>query len=89
MFAFGGLETAFCWVLLGALFWKRATKAGALASMIGGTAAYCTAMATGFKVFGLHQITIGLTVALLLMVVVSLATKRPERAKLEPFFPSA
>ena len=87
MFAFGGLETAFCWVLVMGLFWKRATKAGALASMAGGTLAYCACMALGFKLFGLHQIVIGISVSLLLMVVVSLLTKREDEQSLELFFP--
>ena len=87
MFAFGGLETAFCWVLVGGLFWKRANKVGALLSMGGGTLAYCVAMALGFKIAGLHQITIGITVALLLMVVGSLVAKPTEKQALEPFFP--
>ena len=86
MFAFGGLETAFCWVLVMGLFWKRATKAGALASMAGGTLAYCACMALGFKLFGLHQIIIGISVSLLLMVVVSLLTKREDEQSLELFF---
>ena len=87
MFAFGGLETAFCWVLVGALFWKRANKTGALLSMAGGTLAYCVAMAAGFKIFGLHQITIGIVVALVLMVAGSLAGEQTDRAALEAFFP--
>ena len=87
MFAFGGLETAFCWVLVGALFWKRANATGALLSMGGGTLAYCVAMALGFKIAGLHQITIGITVALVLMIVGSLATKPTEKGALEAFFP--
>ena len=87
MFAFGGLETAFCWVLVMGLFWKRATKAGALASMAGGTLAYCACMALGFKLFGLHQIVIGISVSLLLMVVVSLLTKQEGEESLELFFP--
>ena len=88
MFAFGGLETAFVWVFVGALFWKRANKAGALAAMVGGTAIYCITMAMGFKIAGLHQITIGITVALILMIVVSLATKPQPKQELEVFFPS-
>jgi len=88
MFAFGGLETAFCWVLVGALFWKRATSVGALLSMGGGTLAYCVTMALGFKIAGLHQITIGIVVALVLMVVGSLASKPTSDEALEPFFPS-
>ena len=88
MFAFGGLETAFSCVLVFGLFWKRATKTGALLSMVGGTLAYCVAMAVGFKVAGLHQITIGIMVALVLMVVGSLASKPADDEHLETFFPS-
>lgn len=89
MFAFGGLETAFCWVFVGALFWKKATKQGALLSMVGGTLTYCLCMAIGFKIFGLHQIVIGITVSLVLMVVGSLLSKRrtEDEKHLEAFFP--
>ena len=90
MFAFGGLETAFFWVLVCGLFWKRAGKWGALLSMIGGTASYCLCMALGFKVMGLHQIVIGITVAGVLMVVGSLIERRDaaeEKLMREVFFP--
>ena len=87
MFAFGGLETAFAWVLVFGLFWKRANAGGALLSMGGGVLAYCVTMAVGFKIAGLHQITIGITVALVLMVVGSLVCKSTEKSALEPFFP--
>ena len=86
MFAFGGLETAFCWTFVGALFWKRANKTGALWGMVLGVAAYCICMALGFKIFGLHQITIGLTVALIGFVVGSLAGKPSDSKKLAIFF---
>ena len=59
MFAFGGLETGFLFVLLCGLFWKGANKTGALWSMVGGVAVYCLTMAVGFKIAGLHQIVIG------------------------------
>lgn len=90
MFAFGGLETAFFWVLVCGLFWKRAGKWGALLSMIGGTASYCLCMALGFKVMGLHQIVIGITVAGVLMVVGSLLGRcdaAEEKRMREVFFP--
>ena len=85
----GGYWEGSLWVFLGALFWKWVTRAGALTSMVGGTAAYCIAMAAGFKIAGLHQITIGLVVAFVLMVVVSLATKPSdaERDAMPVFFP--
>jgi len=87
MFAFGGLETAFVWVMVCGLFWRRATKAGALASMAGGVLTYCTCMALGIKVFGMHQIVIGVLVAFVLMVVVSLVTKGEDDKTLALFFP--
>lgn len=90
MFAFGGLETAFFWVLVCGLFWKRAGKWGALLSTIGGTASYCLCMALGFKVMGLHQIVIGITVAGALMMAGSLLGRRDaadEERMCEVFFP--
>ncbi|MEG0303972.1 MAG: sodium/pantothenate symporter [Gordonibacter sp.] len=87
MFAFGGLQTAFLWVMVMGLFWKRANKTGALLSMAGGTLAYCAAMATGFKVADLHQIVIGAVVALALMVVGSLVGKPTDKSALVVFFP--
>ena len=86
MFAFGGLETAFCWTLVMGLFWKRATKTGALLSMAGGTLAYCICMYLGIKFMGLHQITIGISVALVLMVVGSLASKPQPQEHLKVYF---
>lgn len=88
MFAFGGLETAFCWVFVMGLFWKRANSTGALLSMAGGTLAYCATMAVGFKIAGLHQIVIGITVAFVLMVVGSYLGKGKPSSKTEAFFPS-
>ncbi len=87
MFAFGGLETAFLFVLACGLFWKRANKTGALWSMVGSVAAYCACMAAGFKVADLHQIVIGVAVAGVLMVVGTLAGKQDEGARLDVFFP--
>ena len=40
MFAFGGLETAFFWVLIFGLFWPKANKYGAIAAMGGGVIIY-------------------------------------------------
>lgn len=69
MFAFGGLETGFCWVLVCGLYSKRAHAWGALASMTGGVVVYCAMMAIGFKPFGLHQIVAGISIAFVLMLV--------------------
>jgi len=87
MFAFGGLETAFFWTLLLGLFWKGANKFGAMLSMTGGTIIYCAAQAAGFKIFNLHQITIGITVSLILFIIGSYLGKRTDDATLKIFFP--
>ena len=76
MFAFGGLESAFAWVFFLGLYWKRANKTGALASMILGVSTYCVSMAVGFKPFGLHQIVIGITVSLIAFVIGSFFEKK-------------
>ena len=89
MFAFGGLETAFFWTLLLGLFWKKANRLGALLSMGGGTLAYCVTQFLGFKIMGLHQITIGITVSLIFFLVGSYFGKPTEREVLKEFFPEA
>ena len=67
MFAFGGLESAFVWVFLLGMFWKKANKTGAILSMLGGTVSYCVTMALGIEVMHLHQIVIGMAVSLVLI----------------------
>jgi len=88
MFAFGGLETAFFWTLLLGLFWKGANKFGAELSMVGGTVIYCATQAAGFKIFNLHQITIGITVSLILFLIGSYFGKKTDNETLKIFFPN-
>lgn len=87
MFAFGGLETAFFWVLVFGLFWPRANKYGAIAAMCGGVLLYCLTMALKIKVFSLHQIVIGIGVSLALFLVANSFGRPAERRVLEIFFP--
>ncbi|WP_288312214.1 sodium/pantothenate symporter [uncultured Selenomonas sp.] len=87
MFAFGGLETAFFWMLLLGLYWRGANRLGALLSMAGGTVAYCAAQAVGFKIMGLHQITIGITVSLVLFLIGARLGRPTSAAVLQVFFP--
>ena len=86
MFAFGGLETAFFWTLLLGLYWPKANKMGAMLSMTGGTLIYCLTQGLGFKIMGLHQITIGITVSLLLFLLGSYLGKPEEKDVLADFF---
>ena len=86
MFAFGGLETAFFWTLILGLYWKRANKLGAELSMIGGTLIYCATQAIGFKFFNLHQITIGISISLILFLIGSYFGERTDDQTLKEFF---
>ncbi len=87
MFAFGGLETAFFWVMIFGLFWHKANSTGAICAMFGGVVAYCVTMALGFKVFSLHQITIGITTSLIFFFIGNALGKMPDMETLKLFFP--
>ena len=86
MFAFGGLESAFVWVFLLGLFWKKANKTGAVCSMVSGTVVYCVCMLLGIKVAGIHQILIGVTVALAGMVIGSRVGQKTDEDILAIYF---
>lgn len=86
----GTLTTALLLPLLAALFWRRATAAGATLSSVGGFVAYFgTLLVTTFLQISLpfHPIFLGLGTSLLLLVGVSLMT-RPvsDESVLERFF---
>ena len=87
MFAFGGLETAFFWTLLLGLFWRRANRLGAFLSMGGGTVVYCLTQGLGFKIMGLHQITIGISLSLVLFLIGSFLGEPEPKEVLREFFP--
>ncbi len=87
MFAFGGLETAFFWVLIFGLFWPKANKTGALAAMGGGVLIYCVAMACKIKVLDLHQIVLGIGCSLLLFLAANACGSMPDQKTLKIFFP--
>ena len=87
MFAFGGLETAFFWVLIFGLFWPKANKMGATFAMLGGVAAYCITMAMGIKVMSLHQIVIGVGIGFVLFLIGNAMGKDSDEKMLRIFFP--
>ncbi len=82
--AWAGFGAAFGPVVLLALFWKRSNAAGAMAGMISGAATvilwdYIPLVngATLGTATGLYSLAVGFPVALVLMVIVSLCTKKP------------
>ena len=87
MFAFGGLETAFFWVLIFGLFWPNANKYGAIAAMGGGVLVYCVTMAMKIKFMSLHQIVLGIVFSLLLFLIGNSMGKTHDEKVLRIFFP--
>ncbi|MDO5531324.1 sodium/pantothenate symporter [Sutterella sp.] len=87
MGAFGGLELAFLLPLAGGLYWRRATAAGCLASIIGGFAVYAWVLFGKPDIAGFHAIVPAFAAAAVLFVAVSLMTKPTEESRLSWFFP--
>ncbi len=80
-FAWAGFGAAFGPVVLLALFWKRSNKYGALAGMIAGGVMvfvwkYCIAPMGG--ILNIYELLPAFIIAIIVNVVVSLATKAPE-----------
>lgn len=78
------MASSFCIPVLGGVLWKRATKEGAIASMIGGVSVTML-----WKVFGLpfiDPVVPGFICSLLLMIFVSLSTQPPPQQAIRPFF---
>lgn len=80
-FAWAGFGAAFGPVVLLALFWKRSNKYGALAGMIAGGVMvfvwkYCIAPIGG--ILNIYELLPAFVIAIIVNVVVSLATKAPE-----------
>lgn len=73
--------------LVAALVWKRATTAGAIASIAGGTGAMLLWGATGLeRTTGIDAVLPAIVISLVLLVGVSFRTPRQPKEKLAPFF---
>lgn len=87
-FAWAGFGGAFGPVILGALFWKRCNRWGALAGMVGGGA-----MVFIWKflirplggLFNIYELLPAFIFALILMVIVSLLTPAPDQEMMDEF----
>ncbi|MEO4052685.1 sodium/pantothenate symporter [Solibacillus sp. CAU 1738] len=78
LFAFGGLESAFLWSVVFGLYWKKANKYGAIASMIVGLTLYIGIDRFAKHAFGMHTVTLPIIVSLIVFVVVSLLTQKKD-----------
>lgn len=87
-FAWAGFGATFGPVMLLALFWKRSTKWGAVAGMAAGGVmifVWKFLLKPLGGVFGIYELLPAFILALVIDVVVSLATKTPEKAVTDEF----
>lgn len=81
LFAWSGLASAFTPVVLCSLFWKRTTRAGAIAGMAAGfLAAVLWAVAFKERFYDLYEMIPGFAAGFLVTIGVSLLTRPPEGA---------
>ncbi|QLB13630.1 sodium/pantothenate symporter [Bisgaardia hudsonensis] len=69
LFALGGLETTFLWVILFGLYWDKANAYGGIASMIVGFISYITLTYVGIKIFDFHAIVPSLLLGLIAFLI--------------------
>ena len=81
----GGAAAFFIPVLLGT-WWKRANEYGCIASMVGGVGYYFLATFNPVFAFNMNPIIPSLIVALLAMVIVSVATPAPKKEIVDIWF---
>lgn len=77
-FAWAVIASACLWPVVLGVYWKRGTGAGATWSMIAGSGVALAWMIAG-KPLGVHGFIPGVVVSLLVFVLVSLATRPPDR----------
>lgn len=75
-FAWAAIASTTLWPYVLGLYWRRPTREGTVASMIGGCAVSLVWMAVG-NPFGVHGFIPGIVVSLVLFLAVSLATSPP------------
>lgn len=71
LFALGGLETTFLWVILFGLYWKNANAYGAISSMIVGLSSYIFLTEQGIKLLDFHAIVPSLLFGLIAFLVMN------------------
>ncbi len=76
LFAFGGLEAAFLWSVVFGLYWKKANKYGAIASMLVGITLYILIDRLSPHIFGMHTVTLPILISFVVFIVVSLVARK-------------
>lgn len=86
IYAIGGLEATFFAPIVLGLYWKRANRAGAIASMYLGLISYILIDIFSPNPFGMHTIATSLAISLLAMVVFSYLTPKPSEELIRKFW---
>ncbi len=86
LYAFGGLEATFFWVLVLGLYWRRANAQGAIASMGVGIISFLLISELWPRPFGAHPIVLALILALIAFVIATYATSPPSDETIEKFW---
>ena len=91
-FAWAGFGATFGPIMLFSLFWKRTTRAGAIAGMVSGAVTVFVwklvlkqFVAPIIPVFGIYELLPAFIVSCIAIVVVSLLTKQPDKEILDEF----
>lgn len=91
-FAWAGFGATFGPIMLFSLFWKRTTRAGAIAGMISGGVTvfvwklvFKQFLSASIPVFGLYELLPAFIVSSIAIVIASLLTKKPDQAILDEF----
>ncbi len=86
LFATAGQISTFLWPTILGLYWKKANKEGAIASMLVGMVSYVIFNYNYPRPLGMHAIVASLILSLVAFVIVSKATKEPSKEIIETFW---
>lgn len=86
IYAIGGLESTFFAPIVFGLYWKRANRAGAIASMYIGFISYVLLDIFSKNPFGMHTIATSLAISIITMVIVSYLTPKPSEELIQKFW---
>ncbi|RDY29008.1 sodium/panthothenate symporter [Romboutsia weinsteinii] len=86
LYANAGIIATFLWPIILGLYWKRANAEGAIAAIVSGIGSYILFSNIWSRPFGTHTIVLPLLISLILFIIVSKLTKRPDKETIETFW---
>ena len=86
LYANAGIISTFLWPIILGLYWKRANSYGAIISIISGVGSYILFSNIWPRPLGMHTIVLPLLISLLLFILVSSMTKKPDKETIETFW---